>query len=267
MSTASPLAAARRHSSSAGNECAARPPNPRRLVIAGVAKRRRAYLGTRLRSGPPPRSSTSAPPVAEPAACASPKAIEVVALARAADYDGFMDAREIFDAYFNFFAEQERTVFVDYANAALWTLRATTALVHVGLKAFPGEVTAKGHSARNPWGRSEYLTLDVMIADPNSWASPLFVAEHENSPSVARLQYDAWKLLSVESRRRVLVAYFGRGTEFKDFAALSQAVRDVCEGQPGKDILLIGGQADALPTEASAFQKAHETTIVSARAR
>lgn len=79
---------------------------------------------------------------------------------------------------------------------------------------FPGEVTAKGHSARNPWGRSEYLTLDVAITDPNSWTSPLFIAEHENNGSLARVQYDAWKLLSVESRRRILVAYFGRGTEF-----------------------------------------------------
>lgn len=178
-----------------------------------------------------------------------------------------MDARDIFDAYFNFFAEQERTVFSDYTNAVLWTLRATTALVHVGLKVFPGEVTAKGHSSRNPWGRSEYLTLDVAITDPNSWTSPLFIAEHENSPSLARVQYDAWKLLSVDSKRRVLVAYFGRGTEFRDFAALNKAVREVCEGQPGKDILLIGGQADASPADAIAFGKVHETAIVGVIAR
>lgn len=62
-------------------------------------------------------------------------------------------------------------------------MRATTALVHIGLKAFPGEVTAKGYSSRNPWGRSEYMTLDVAITDPNSWTAPLFIAEHENSPS------------------------------------------------------------------------------------
>lgn len=72
-----------------------------------------------------------------------------------------MKASEIFDGYFNFFAEQESSVFADYTNAALWTLRATTALVHVGLKAFPGgEVTAKGHASGNPWMRSEYLTLE-----------------------------------------------------------------------------------------------------------
>lgn len=111
------------------------------------------------------------------------------------------------------------------------------------------------------------MTLDVAITDPNTWTSPLFIAEHENNGSLARVQYDAWKLLSVESKRRVLVAYFGRGTEFKDFAALTKAVREVCEGQRGKDILLIGGQADAQPTDVATFQKAHETMIVGVMAR
>lgn len=177
-----------------------------------------------------------------------------------------MDARAIFDSYFNFFAEQEKSVFADYANAALWTLRATTALVHVGLKTFPGEVTARNHRD-NPWNRSEYLTLDVAITDPNSWSSPLFIAEHENSPAKSRVQYDAWKLLSVESKRRILVAYFGKGTEFKTFADLEKSVKEVCEGQPGKDILLIGGQADALPTDAKAFREAHQTAIVGVMVR
>lgn len=81
------------------------------------------------------------------------------------------------------------------------------------------------------------------------------------------MQYDAWKLLSVDSKRRVLVAYFGRGTEFKDFAALSKAVREVCEDQRGKDILLIGGQADAVPTDAVSLRKVHETAIVGVMAR
>jgi len=177
-----------------------------------------------------------------------------------------MDARGIFDSYFNFFAEQETTVFADYTNAALWTLRATTALVHVGLKTFPGEVTAKEHRL-NPWNRSEYMTLDVAITDPNSWAPPLFIAEHENCANKERVQYDAWKLLSVESQRRILVTYWGRGTDFKNFETLNKAVREVCEGQLGKDILLIGGQADARPTNATAFREIHETAIIGLMAR
>ena len=173
-----------------------------------------------------------------------------------------MDARGIFDAYFNFFAEQEKTVFADYTNATLWTSRATTALVHVGLKAFPAsEVTAKGHRL-NPWDRSEYLTLDVAITDPKSWAPPLFIAEHENSPRKDRVQHNAWKILSVEAHCRILVAYWGRGTELEDFKALTNAVREVCEGHPGKDILLIGGQAEAAPTTPKTFREVHQTAIV-----
>ena len=174
-----------------------------------------------------------------------------------------MNAREIFDGYFNFFAEQESSVFADYTNAALWTLRATTALVHVGLKVFPGgEITARGHAKGNPWMRSEYLTLDVAIVDANSWKPPRFIAEHENWANKARVQYDAWKLLAVESQRRVLVSYFGKGTEFKNFDELTKAVREVCTDQPGKDILLIGGQAEGRPANVDDFRKAHETMIV-----
>jgi hypothetical protein len=45
--------------------------------------------------------------------------------------------------------------------------------------------------------------------------------------------------------------------------ALNKAVREVFEGQSGKDILLIGGQADALPMDAPTFRRwVHETAIV-----
>ena len=178
-----------------------------------------------------------------------------------------MSSRNIADEYFGFFAQQEPAVFADYANATLWTSRATTALVHVGLQVFPGEVTARGHSSRNPWSRSEYMTLDVVIVDPNTWGSPQFTAEHENSSSRSRVQYDAWKLLSVESRCRVLVAYFGHGTEFADFAALSAAVREVCTDHPGKEVMVIGGQAHALPQNGIEFQKIHESELLGASQR
>jgi len=126
-----------------------------------------------------------------------------------------MDAREIFDSYFSFIAEQGATALADYTQNVLWTPRATIALAHVGLKVFPaGEAVAKGRASENEWGRSEYLCLDVTIADLKTWGPPVFVAEHENSPLRSRVQYHAWKLLSVDARRRVLVAYWGKGTEF-----------------------------------------------------
>ena len=174
-----------------------------------------------------------------------------------------LDARGIFDAYFQFFAEETPRTFKDYEDRTLWTSRATTALVHVGRFAFPNaEICARGHATTNPWGRSEYLTLDVTLNDRDSWAPPLFIAEHENWGTKPRIQYDAWKLLSVYAKRRVLVAYWGKGTDFKTFNDLVAAVKEVCGGQANKDILLIGGQANARPQTAEQFRNAHETSIV-----
>jgi hypothetical protein len=90
----------------------------------------------------------------------------------------------------------------------------------------------------------------------------MYIAEHENYANKSRVQYDAWKLLAVEAKRRILVSYFGKGTEFKNFDELTKAVREVCADQPGKDILLIGGQADLKPTTIDAFRSAHDTMIV-----
>ncbi len=174
-----------------------------------------------------------------------------------------MDAREIFDSYFANIAEQGPTALADYTQNLLWTPRATLALVRVGLKVFPaGEAVAKGLASENEWGRSEYLCLDVTITDPKTWGPPVFIAETENSPLKSRVQYDAWKLTSVDARRRVLVAYWGKGTEFKTFEQLRAAVHEVCAGQPGKDILLIGGDYNARPTTIGEFRRAHETSIV-----
>jgi hypothetical protein len=69
--------------------------------------------------------------------------------------------------------------------------------------------------------------------------------------------------IEAASSRRVL----GRGTEFKDFGALSKAVGEVCEGQRGKDNLLTGGQADARPPDANSFRQIHETAIVGVMAQ
>jgi hypothetical protein len=173
-----------------------------------------------------------------------------------------MDAKEIFESYFRFVAEQGPTVFADYTQNALWTPRATSALAHVGLKAFPAsEVTAKGHAGQNQWGRSEYLNLDVTIGDPKTWGPPAFIAEHENAPSKAQVQYDTWKLLVVEAQRRVLVGYWGDGTQFKNFDEMKAAVLEVCGGQPGKDVLVLGGKYNAKPTNIDEFRAAHETFI------
>jgi hypothetical protein len=174
-----------------------------------------------------------------------------------------LHANDIFEAYFREVAEQGRGAFANYTRDKQWTPHATLALVRVGLAVFPGgEPTAKGQSTQNSWGRSEYCNLDVCILDTNTWGAPVFTAEHENSPSFPRLQYDAWKLLTIESSRRVLVGYWGTGTDFANFAAMKKAVEEVCTDHPHKDVLLIGGDYAARPTSVDEFRAAHETAIV-----
>jgi hypothetical protein len=115
-----------------------------------------------------------------------------------------MVASEIFDHYLTSLLETPN-VWDLYSNATLWTKEATRSLVHAGLHAFPkGQSAAKGY--KDSYQRSEYLTLDVCIDDLETWGPPLFIAEHENAPRRAKIQYCTWKLLATVTQRRVLVA-------------------------------------------------------------
>lgn len=122
-----------------------------------------------------------------------------------------------------------------------WTPIATAALVEVALSLFPPEVatrlTAKGHI--DGQGQSELLTLDVCAWDEQQpWQSPLFVAEIESKGSLEEVQYSAWKLLSVDSRVRVLLTYFGESFRWT-LEELRAAVSEVCRAQPGKELVLL----------------------------
>ena len=174
-----------------------------------------------------------------------------------------MNTREITDTYYAALEGQGEAIVADYVDDALWTPRATVALVKAGLAACPsGKPAARGHAHQNQWKRSEYLCLDVVIVD-GDWSAPGFIAEHENSPSRERIQYNAWKLLSVESRRRVLVAYWNGGKNgCATFEDLVKAVTEVTEAQPGKDILLIGGDYQAQPDSLAALRRAYRDSIV-----
>jgi len=173
-----------------------------------------------------------------------------------------VQATEIFDAYFKALIAQDGS-WKRYTADALWTPIATQALAVAGVVAFPlGARTAKGH--RDQHGRAEYLTLDVCITDPNSWGPPLFVAEHENMPRKAKIQYCAWKLLSTGAQRRVLVAYHAAHTDVPSAQALEDAVREVCTDNAGSDMLLIAGEYDARPASAAQLVDAHVTRIVGA---
>ena len=100
-----------------------------------------------------------------------------------------------------------------------WTLIATEALVaasHTVLASFGAKdarVAAKGHPDEE-WGRSEYLTLDVVGYDKGSYQSPLVAVEHENGQSRPHLEYCAWKLAAVRAWLRVLVLYVDPGRHY-----------------------------------------------------
>src|SRR5262249_31305845 len=67
--------------------------------------------------------------------------------------------------------------------------------------------------------------VDVMVLE-DTWGRPLFASEHENSLHLPQIQYDAWKLLALDTDIRVLVAYFGRPGA-GDRGVLTQHVREV----------------------------------------
>jgi hypothetical protein len=144
---------------------------------------------------------------------------------------------------------------------ALYTPLATAALVKAGFTLFPGaEHTAKEHHDR--WQRSEYLTLDVVLCDPETWGCPLYIAEHENSRWKSKIQYDAWKLLAVDAQRRVLVAYWGADKEISTFEKLRDAVAEVARDNPKRDILLIAADYKALPADGKELRAMHRSAIV-----
>ena len=149
----------------------------------------------------------------------------------------------------------------DWADPQAWVARSCRALVRAGRREFPvAEGATKGMKDR--YDRSEYLGLDVTLYAPTSWTPPLFVAEHEYWRDAAKVQYDAWKLLAVEAQRRMLVAYFEKGTSIPSFKKLEELVKEVCKENPGKDILLVGADAAADPKGAKELRGIHESAIV-----
>lgn len=179
-----------------------------------------------------------------------------------------MLANEIFDHYLTALVETP-DVWSRFVNHEPWTKEATRALVHAGLQAFPkGQAVAKGY--RDTAERSEYLTLDVCINDPETWGPPFFIAEHENAPRRAKIQYCAWKLLATESQRRVLVAYYDNKSDVRDLAALQEAVREVCKDNPGrdapKDLLVFAADYNARPSSGQGLRDVHSLSIIGVKA-
>ncbi|MDI7268838.1 MAG: hypothetical protein QME96_12675, partial [Myxococcota bacterium] len=139
--------------------------------------------------------------------------------------------------------------------------RACLALVTAGRREFPAAEGAT-RPRKDSSGRSEYLTMDVMLFDDATWGPPLFVAEHEQSGDAWQVRYSAWKLLVVEARRRVLVTYFGEGTGIRNVDQLRDLVREVCRENKKKDIIVIAAPCNAKPKTAEELRSMHESVIV-----
>lgn len=164
---------------------------------------------------------------------------------------------------------KNRDAHLAYASNPAWTTLATTALVEVAqtAAAVGKDVCVAARGFKDPeHGRSEYQTLDVCAYDNATWGPPLFVAEHENSAFVGKIQYCAWKLFITEAPRRVLVAYY---TPKVGFDGLVNAVREVSEANPGRDIprdvLLIAGPWDAKPGSTEELRGMFKSQIVGKR--
>jgi hypothetical protein len=178
-----------------------------------------------------------------------------------------MLATDILERYLSSLLESP-AIWTKYASSVAWTSEATRALVNVGLQAYPsGHAVARGHRG-DAYQRSEYLTLDVCVADPSSWAPPWFIAEHENASHRTKIQYCAWKLLATRADRRVLVAYYDGKSDVPEQAALEAAVREVCADNPGNggstDIVLITADSRSRPTSADVLRAIHAVSVVGA---
>lgn len=122
----------------------------------------------------------------------------------------------------------------------------TRALAAAARTALPEmHVAGKGIDCGDKYGRHEYLTMDLTVYDDNKWECPTLIVEHENSPSGAKLQYCAWKLLSVYAKARILVAYIdttGRYAWCKNSAAeLRTVLLPVLAAHPDKPLALFVG--------------------------
>ncbi len=134
----------------------------------------------------------------------------------------------------------------NYQDARPWTVDATRALVQTGSALVPnGTPVAKGSPDR--WGRKEYLTLDLVVLQDESWGPPALVAEHENHCHANRVRYNAWKLVSIDSPVRILVAYYGQWKSVATLGDLVTVVSEVTGANSRKELILIAGDWLATP--------------------
>jgi len=117
------------------------------------------------------------------------------------------------------------------------------------------KVAAKGFSSAEAYGRSEYLTIDVMAYDnkkSGGWSTPVAVVEMENY-GLEKCKYCAWKVLSVRADHRVLICNVDTQRQYKSYGyaesrdKLREALRPVVRGTGGQPLLVLAGDWSATP--------------------
>ncbi len=148
-------------------------------------------------------------------------------------YERFIDRLDATDA---------RKRWNDGCGDAAWTPIMTNALCGAVRDLLPKGATIAAKDSRDEYGRSEYLSLDVigLVDPPEGWASPSIVIEHENRRDEEKVKYCAWKLFCVRSELRVLVAYFHSAKSSRP--QLEKAVKEVADRHPGLPLMLISGE-------------------------
>lgn len=167
-----------------------------------------------------------------------------------------MNAQAIYDALIAHLDQSPATTsYWDNTAATGWDTDRWTATMTAALVAAVEQVAAGTpafiRAAKNhpdPYGRSEYLNIDVMgLVD--DWSRPLVAIEHENNPGGPKLRYCLWKLLVVGAPASVLVCYIdGTGTFggcFSSFADLRAVLDEVLVAHPGRLAHVIVGEWNA----------------------
>jgi len=174
-------------------------------------------------------------------------------------------AHNLVTAYLDDLATGRDVACREYAadDREAWTRRACLALVKAGrCVATVAEAATRG--GPDCYRRSEYLSLDVMLYEDAHWGPPVFIAEHENFGGMAKVQYCAWKVLVVEAQWRVLVAYFGRGTEFSSFPDLQAAVDLISQHNCNRTVVLVGGDNGVRPQSVADLRQMHQWAMIGA---
>lgn len=93
--------------------------------------------------------------------------------------------------------------------------------------------------------RAVALSVDV-AAQQEEWGAPAFLAVHETAADAMAVRLSAWQLVTLEAKKRVLVAYWDpkvRGVS--SLEKLVELVKEVCVAQPCKDVLLVAAPVRA----------------------